>query len=104
MQKTSAEVYKFAPVNGTAPRPFWSVMVPTYNRTDLLLRTLGSLLAQDPGPEQMQIEVVDNASTEVDVPSLIAQVDGKGRIGYFRQHKNIGAFRNFHTCIDRARG
>ena len=48
-------------------RPLWSVMIPTYNRTKYLERTLKSLLNQAPAPEVMQIEVVDNCSTEVDM-------------------------------------
>ena len=43
--------------------PFWSVMIPTYNpRADYLEETLHSVLQQDPGPEQMQIEVIDDGS------------------------------------------
>ena len=40
-------------------------MIPTYNpRADYLEETLRSVLQQDPGPEQMQIEVVDDGSTD----------------------------------------
>jgi cellulose synthase/poly-beta-1,6-N-acetylglucosamine synthase-like glycosyltransferase len=50
------------PDDGKA-RPFWSVMIPTYNaRADYLEETLRSVLRQDTGPEQMQIEVVDDCS------------------------------------------
>ena len=41
-------------------RPRWSVMIPTYNCAALLRQTLESVLAQDPGPEVMQIEVIDD--------------------------------------------
>ena len=36
-------------------------MIPTYNCADHLARRSHSVLAQDPGPERMQIEVVDDA-------------------------------------------
>jgi predicted O-linked N-acetylglucosamine transferase (SPINDLY family)/glycosyltransferase involved in cell wall biosynthesis len=105
MSNKVPELRRFAPVTGDAPRPFWSVMIPTFNRTDLLVRTLRSLMAQNPlpGKADMQIEVVDNASDQVDVRAIVTDV-GNGRISYFRQERNIGAFPNFHTCIDRARG
>ena len=46
---------------GYRARPFWSVMIPTYNaRADYLEETLNSVLQQDPGPGQMKIEVVDS--------------------------------------------
>jgi len=49
-------------------RPFWSVMIPTYNpRADYLEETLHSVLQQNPGPKQMQIEVVDDCSPGMDV-------------------------------------
>lgn len=102
MQRPPAELHRFAPP-APGPRPFWSVMVPTFNRSDLLEKTLRSLLAQNIGPDDMQIEVVDNASDKVDVGAIVKAV-GDGRIGYFRQERNIGAFPNFHTCIERSRG
>ncbi len=86
-----------------ARRPFWSVMIPCYNGDDLLARTLSSVLAQDPGPEQMQIEVVDDASSTGDPAAVVAAV-GKGRVGFYRQPENIGAARNFSTCAQRSRG
>ena len=50
-----------APVPEWGRRPLWSVMIPTFNSAKYLRETLGSVLAQDPGPERMQIEVVDAA-------------------------------------------
>ena len=38
-------------------------MIPTYNRTKYLEKTLRSILEQDPGENEMQIEVIDNCST-----------------------------------------
>jgi GT2 family glycosyltransferase len=90
------------PVPG-GDRPFWSVMVPCYNRADLLARTLESILAQDPGPETMQIEVVDDASTYDDPASVVERL-GEGRIGFFKQTQNVGAPTNFTTCVRRSRG
>ena len=47
------------PVADGEPRPLWSVMIPIYNSASYLRETLASVLAQDPGPDLMQIAVVD---------------------------------------------
>lgn len=78
-------------------------MIPAYNCSVYLEETLRSVLLQDQGRHRMQIEVVDDASTDADVSSLVERV-GKGRISYFRQPRNMGSVRNFHTCLERSRG
>ena len=92
-----------APVSPAEKRPLWSVLIPTYNCIEWLRQTLESVLVQDPGPEIMQIEVVDDCSTDGDVGALVQEI-GKGRIGFFRQEKNRGSLRNFETCLNRSKG
>lgn len=92
-----------APVTGEAPRPLWSVMIPTFNCANYLRKTLSSVLAQAPEPEQMQIEVVDDVSTKDD-PETVVREMGQGRVQFFRKPRNEGAIRNFNTCITRSRG
>ena len=84
-------------------RPLWSVMIPAYNCISFLGATLESVLIQDPGEAVMQIEVVDDCSTDGDVAALVKLI-GKGRIRYFRQEQNSGSLRNFETCLNRAKG
>jgi len=91
------------PVPPGVARPRWSVMIPTYNCADYLAHTLRSVLRQDPGPDAMQIEVVDDRS-ERDDPERVVRDVGGGRVSFFRQPKNVGHVRNFNTCLDRARG
>ena len=91
------------PVAAGVERPLWSVMVPTYNSARYLEETLASVLAQDPGPERMQIEVVDDCSTRDDPAALVERL-GKGRVGFYRQPANVGHSRNFNTCLQRAQG
>src|ERR1051326_8157020 len=86
-----------APVPSGVVRPLFSVMIPTYNCTQYLREALASVLLQDPGAEQMQIEVVDDCSTDADVRAVVEEL-GKGRVGYFRQDRNVGSLRNFETC------
>ncbi|TDH20821.1 glycosyltransferase [Segetibacter sp. 3557_3] len=80
----------------------WSVMIPSYNCTQYLATTITSVLQQDTGTN-MQIEVIDDYSTDGDVETVVKEV-GKGRVGYYRQPRNVGSLRNFETCINRAKG
>ena len=84
-------------------RPFVSVMIPAYNYADYMRATLQSVLSQDPGPEAMQIEVVDDCSTRDD-PETVTREVGRGRIAFSRQPRNLGMVANFNDCIRRARG
>lgn len=91
------------PVIGGANRPLWSVMIPTYNCASYLAKTLESVLAQDPGADRMQIEVVDDCSTQDDPAEVVRSV-GRDRVGFYRQPQNRGHVRNFATCLSRSRG
>lgn len=78
-------------------------MIPAYNCTSFLKEAILGVLQQDPGPEKMQIEVVDDCSTDGDVEALVKET-GRGRVLYYRQSCNRGSLRNFETCLNRARG
>jgi len=78
-------------------------MIPTYNCAGYLEATLRSVLAQDAGPEAMQIEVVDDHST-ADDPEEIATRLGGGRVDFYRQPENVGVVANLNTCLQRSRG
>ncbi|MEH1819261.1 MAG: glycosyltransferase [Nostoc sp.] len=91
------------PVSNETPRPLWSVMIPTYNCANYLRETLASVLAQDPGADVMQIEVIDDCSTKDD-PKAVVEELGRGRVTFYRQPANIGYIRNFETCLQRSRG
>lgn len=91
------------PISEEVSRPLWSVMIPTYNCAQYLRETLASVLAQDPGSEVMQIEVIDDCSTKDD-PEAIVEELGKGRVSFYRQPHNVGHIQNFNTCLQRSRG
>lgn len=91
------------PLGNVSGRPLWSVMIPVYNCGNFLRETLESVLMQAYTMPEMQIEVVDDASTDINVEELVLRI-GKGRIKYFRQSSNVGSLRNFETCINRAQG
>ncbi|MCM4160813.1 glycosyltransferase [Antarcticibacterium flavum] len=78
-------------------------MIPVYNCSQFIPEVLESVLKQHIAEKDMQIEVVDDASTDADVEKIVQEI-GKGRINYFRQSNNIGSLRNFETCINRSHG
>jgi glycosyltransferase involved in cell wall biosynthesis len=85
-------------------RPFWSVMIPTYNpRADYLAETLHSVLQQDPGGEQMQIEVIDDRSLDNTASEVVRRI-GAGRVTFHRESENRGLANSWNRCIERARG
>lgn len=91
------------PLSEKEGRPLWSVMIPVYNCSEYLTECLLSILAQGIPEQDMQVEVVDDASTDTDVAALV-QAIGKGRVKYHRQPENVGSLRNFETCLNRAQG
>ncbi|HEX8646055.1 MAG TPA: glycosyltransferase [Thermoleophilaceae bacterium] len=78
-------------------------MIPTYESGGLLEPTLRSVLAQDPGPDQMQIEVVDDCSS-ADPPEPVVDRLARDRVDVYRQPVNVGISANFTTCIRRSVG
>ena len=82
-------------------RPFVTIAIPTYNRSDGYLReALESALAQDYEP--VEIVVVDNASTDSTGAYVASMADE--RLRYIRNETNLGVNGNFNACLEHARG
>ena len=79
--------------------PFFSVVVPVYNRAQVLARTLRSILAQS--EQDFEIIVVDDGSTDDPQRVMNAIADPRIRL-VRRENGGGGAARN--TGIDLARG
>ncbi len=82
--------------------PLVSIMVPVYNRRDLVADCLKSALAQT--CRDLEVVVVDNASTDGtwDVCRHFARADSRVRV--FRNAENIGPVRNWQRCFREAQG
>src|SRR5260370_12390187 len=79
-------------------------MIPTYNpRAVYLEETLNSVLQQDHGPEQMQIEVVDDCSAD-HTGAEVARRVGAGWVTFHGEAQNRGLANTWNRCIERARG
>jgi glycosyltransferase involved in cell wall biosynthesis len=92
-----------APVPQGKERPFWSVMIPTYNATDLLEMTLRSVLDQDPGPDRMEIVVVDDCSPNGNAEEIVRSL-ASDRVRFHRGEVNVGLAGNWNRCVALSRG
>jgi predicted O-linked N-acetylglucosamine transferase (SPINDLY family)/glycosyltransferase involved in cell wall biosynthesis len=68
-------------------RPFWSVVIPVHNRTQYILECLASVLAQWTGEEDMEIIVIDDASS-LPIFELVEAI-GAGIVRYYRNPQNL---------------
>jgi protein O-GlcNAc transferase len=92
-----------SPVSADAqPVPFWSAIIPTFQRRDLLKSCLDSAMSQGLQTDQIEILVSDNDPTS-ELASLVAEWTG-ARALYTRNQQNIGTFPNINAAIRRSRG
>ncbi len=77
-----------------------SICIPTFNRCDLLEKTLKSAIFQTRKP--YEIIVVDNHST--DNTKEVVEKYKKYKIKYYRNRKNLGIVGNWNKCIDYSTG
>jgi glycosyltransferase involved in cell wall biosynthesis len=71
--------------------PQCSVVIPTYNRADLLARTLASLTRQDLGTGNFEVIVVDDGSTDHTEATVRSFYDSLILRYCTRQHDGFGA-------------
>jgi len=91
-------------MGGTASAPLveWSVMIPTYRPDESLKEALLSALAAlDSAGVTAQVEVVDDASPEMDVSELLRGWGIEG-VNVYRRAANGGLGECWNTCIERS--
>ena len=64
-------------------------MIPTFHCARFLHQTLESVLSQDPGPELMQIEVIDDCSTQDDPEPVVRAVAGSECIFFWQPQTSV---------------
>jgi glycosyltransferase involved in cell wall biosynthesis len=112
MQRDAAEKAPAAPVFpaiepvSAGQRPLWSVILSVYRRTGYLEQALRSVLAQAPGPDEMQIEVVSDGPDDPlqDEMEAIVRTAAGGRVAFYRHPDRAGQPEIFNVCVRRARG
>lgn len=82
--------------------PLVSVLIPTYNRKDLLKRALDSVIKQT--YKNIEIYVTDNASTDGTLEFMNEYSKNDNRIIYRRREKNIGPLYNGSEAYSHLKG
>lgn len=84
------------------PQPDISVLIPVYNREKYIADCIQSAMNQT--YKNIEIVVVDNASTDStwEICQAISAQDHRVRL--FRNDKNIGPVRNWIRCVEKAQG
>lgn len=82
--------------------PLVSVLIPTYNRKDLLKRALDSVIKQT--YQNIEIYVTDNASTDGTLEFMNEYSKNDNRIIYSRREKNIGPLYNGSEAYNHLKG
>jgi GT2 family glycosyltransferase/glycosyltransferase involved in cell wall biosynthesis/predicted Zn-dependent protease len=86
--------------HGQRANPLVSVIVPTFNRPDMLRETLNSILNQT--YKNFEIIVVNDAG--IDVDNIISDINKDGIITYKKQATNKGLAASRNTGIQAAKG
>lgn len=84
--------------------PFFSVVLPVYKPDERYLsEAIGSVLSQGLSEAELQLVVVDDASPDIDVESMVRRIAGD-RAEFHRQPENRGLAANWNTAVAHARG
>ena len=84
--------------------PKYSICIPTFNRSEVVINALNSAINQD--NQDFEILLVDNHSDENHKTFLEEYLDGASlkNFTYIRNSHNLGMFKNWDKCIDLANG
>lgn len=82
--------------------PLVSILIPVYNRVNLVGETIESAINQI--YKNIEIVICDNLSSDGTWELLQQFAEKDNRIRIFRNEENIGPVRNWKRCIDESRG
>ncbi|MDB5274330.1 MAG: hypothetical protein JWO58_2697 [Chitinophagaceae bacterium] len=84
-----------------ATTPFFTIVIPTYNRAGLILNTLETVFSQS--FQDYEVIVVDNCSTD-NTYELLMPLIAAGKITFIQHDKNYERAKSRNTGIQHARG
>jgi glycosyltransferase involved in cell wall biosynthesis len=82
--------------------PKVSILVPVYNRQNIIRETLDSAVNQT--YENIEVVVVDNKSTDDTYQILLEYAAKHPCIRVYQNQENLGPARNWQKCVERATG
>ncbi len=82
--------------------PLVSILIPTYNRAGMVGQAIKSALDQT--RDDLEVIVVDNASTDSSWEEIQAIANRDSRVHAFRNERNLGPVRNWLECVNHAKG
>lgn len=80
--------WETAPLQDDEDQTLVSVIIPTHNRPDMLVRAVDSVLAQT--HKATEIIIVDDASTDDTMERIPKRYAGEPRVTYLRNEKSLG--------------
>lgn len=83
-------------------KPLVSILIPVYNRENLVAETIESALSQT--YKNIEIIIVDNCSTDDTWQVLENYANSDKRIKIFKNSTNIGPVRNWIRCLEECSG
>lgn len=83
------------------PSPYFSIIIPTYNRAQFILNTLDTVFAQVYA--SYEVIVVDNCSTDNTLEVLQPLID-EGKIRFIQHDKNYERAKSRNTGMQHAKG
>lgn len=79
-----------------------SILIPTYNRKDLVVRAIESALAQT--YKNIEVIVSDNCSEDGTVKFLQMLYGKNNKVRIFKNLKNLGPVKNWINCLNKCSG
>ena len=78
-------------------QPKVSIIIPVYNRADIIAETILSALNQT--YKNLEIIIVDNCSTDNTYEIIEKFAKDDGRISFYKNSTNVGPVRNWMECL-----